>query len=225
MSTKPIRVWLAPPGPNPWKVILVLEELQEIKAKPFIDINPNGRVPAIEDPNTSLVLWETGAILLYLVKQYDVAKKLTYEAMQEKSHVKQWLVFQVSGQGPYYGQASWFQVLHSERLPSAVNRYIEEAKRVYGVLEKRLTDKEWLVGDRVTIVDLAFVSWNDQLEGVLGCGAETKFDGFPRVKASHESIIARPSWKKAIDIRAKLIDEQSLRWNGMPKGISNIEAL
>ncbi|KAF2788508.1 glutathione S-transferase II [Melanomma pulvis-pyrius CBS 109.77] len=234
MSTKPIRVWLAPPGPNPWKVVLVLEELQipyeiksikfqDIKTKPLIDLNPNGRVPAIEDPNTGLVLWETGAIILYLVEQYDVVKKLTYGSLQEKSHVQQWLMFQVSGQGPYYGQASWFHVLHSEKLPSAVNRYVDEVKRVCGVLEQGLTDKKWLVGDKMTIADLAFVPWNDRLDVVLMCPAESKFDGFPRVKAWHESMIARPSWKKAMDTRAKLMDEQGLMWNGMPKDVSNME--
>jgi glutathione S-transferase len=114
-------------------------------------------------------------------------------------------------------------VLHSEKLPSAINRYVDEAKRVCGVLEQGLTEKKWLVGDKMTIADLAFVPWNDRLDVVLMCPAESKFDGFPRVKAWHESMIARPSWKKAMGIRAKLMDEQGLMWNGMPKDVSNME--
>ncbi|KAG9375980.1 Glutathione S-transferase II [Pyrenophora tritici-repentis] len=171
----------------------------------------------IEDPNTDLVLWETGAIILYIVEQYDVGKKLTYGTVQEKSHVQQWLMFQVSGQGPYYGQAS------CEKLPSAINRYVEEAKRICGVLEQSLTDREWLVGDKMTIADLAFVPWNDRLDVVLMCPIESKFDSFPRVKDWHERMIARPSWKKAMDIRTKLMDEQGLMWNGMPEDIANME--
>jgi glutathione S-transferase len=116
-----------------------------------------------------------------------------------------------------------FQVLHSEKLPSAVNRYVEEAKRICGVLEQGLMDKNWLVGDKMTIADLAFVPWNDRLDVVLMCAAESKFDGFPRVKAWHESMITRPSWKKAMDIREKLMDEQGLMWNGMPKDVSNMD--
>ncbi|PSN75192.1 glutathione S-transferase II, partial [Corynespora cassiicola Philippines] len=236
ISTKPIRVWLAPPGPNPWKVIVILEEFQipyEIKSikfqdvenEPFVKLNPNGQVPAIEDPNTGLVLGETGAIILYLVEQYGVAKKLTYGTVQEKSQVQQWLMFQVSGQGPYYGQATWFHVLHSEMLPSAVDRYVEEAKRICGVLEQSLKDKRWLVGDKMTIADLAFVPWNDRLDVVLMCPAESKFDGFPQVKAWHEGMVARPSWKRAMDIRAKLMDEKGLMWNYMPKSVSNIRKI
>ncbi|KAI4213977.1 MAG: hypothetical protein LQ351_003381 [Letrouitia transgressa] len=228
------------PGPNPWKVdldpivILLLEELQvsyeiksikfdEIKKKPYTDLNPNGRVPAIEDPNTGLTLWESGAIILYLVEQYDTEKKLTYDTLVEKNQLTQWLMFQMSGQGPYYGQASWFHVLHSEKVPSAINRYVDEARRVCGVLERCLQGKDWLVGDKISFADLAFVPWNDRLEVVLMVEDGRKFDGFPNVKAWHERMASRPSWKKAMEIRAQLMDEQGLMWNGMPKGVSNME--
>lgn len=81
----------------------------DIKKKPFIDINPNGRVPAIEDPNTDLTLWESGAIYQYLIEQYDTDKRLSYTTVKEKNLCNQWLHFQMSGQGPYYGQCGWFQ--------------------------------------------------------------------------------------------------------------------
>lgn len=230
---KPIRVHMCPPGPNPWKVVLILEELnipyeinsfkfEDVKKKPFTDLNPNGRAPAIEDPNTDLVLWETGAIIQYIVEQYDTRKTLTYETLKEKHHLNQWLMFQVSGQGPYFGQAGWFNVLHPEKLPSAINRYNNELKRVLGVLDGCLEGKQWLVGDKITFADLAFATWNDRIDSLILCPSEAKFDGFPNVKAWHERMTSRPSWTKAMQTREKLMDEQGLMPNGMPKGITNM---
>jgi glutathione S-transferase len=232
--TQPIQVWMAPPGPNPWKVILVLEELkvpyeiqpirfENIKKKPFIDLNPNGRVPAIVDPNADdLVLWETGAILTYLVEQYDAHKILSGRSLQERHHLNQWMYFQASGQGPYYGQAGWFNNHHQEKLPSAMERYNNEVHRILGVLEGCLEGKQWLVSHRMTFVDLAFAPWNDRLDATTQCLPEDKFKGFPNVQAWHERITSRDSWIKAMDIRAKLMDEQGLTWSGIPKDQSSL---
>lgn len=99
-----------------------------------------------------------------------------------------------------------------------INRYVDEARRVCGVLEGCLQGRDWLVGDKITFADLAFVPWNDRLEVVLMVENEKKFEGFPNVKAWHERMTSRPSWTKAMEIRAKLMDEQGLMWNGMPKG-------
>ncbi|KAI1114206.1 glutathione S-transferase II [Nemania sp. NC0429] len=230
--TKPIRLWLTPPGPNPWKVVVILEELQvpyeiksfkfdDVKKKPFIDINPNGRVPAIEDPNHDLTLWESGAIITYLIEQYNPERLLTYDTLKEKHHLNQWLHFQMSGQGPYWGTAGWFNVLHQEKLPSAIERYNAQVLRVLGVLDKWLEGKEWLVGDKITYADLAWATWNDRLDSVILCPADNKFEGFPNVEAWHERMISRPSWKKAMEIRARLMDEQGLTWEGRPKGIAS----
>lgn len=162
----------AAPGPNSWKTAYLLEELglnyeiksfrfDDVKKPPFIDINPNGGVPAIEDPNTDLVLWESGAIAQYLVEQYDTEHRLSYESFQEKHLCNQWLHFQVSGQGPYYGQCGWFTYLHHEKFPSAIERYANEIRRIIGVLQGVLAakpaDKQFLVGDKQTYVDMAFV--------------------------------------------------------------------
>lgn len=231
--TKPIRVWMAPPGPNPWKVVIVLEELQvpyeiksfkfeEIKKKPFIDINPNGRVPAIEDPNTDITLWESGAIITYLIEQYDKNHILSYDTLKEKHQCNQWLHFQMSGQGPYFGQAGWFNVLHAEKLPSAIERYQAEVRRIQGVLDGQLKDRDWLVGDKMTYADMAFAPWNDRTDALLECAAADKFQGFPHLQAWHERVTARPSWKKAMETRAVLMDEQGLDWHGMPKGMKNM---
>jgi glutathione S-transferase len=82
-------------------------KFDDVKKKPFTDINPNGRVPAIEDPNTDLTLWESGAIVQYIIDQYDTKHVLSYGTVKEKALCNQWLMFQMSGQGPYWGQASW----------------------------------------------------------------------------------------------------------------------
>ncbi|KAF2108110.1 glutathione S-transferase [Lophiotrema nucula] len=232
--TKPIKVHLCPAGPNPWKVVLLLEELgvpyeinsfpfQEVKSKPYTDINPNGRVPAIEDRNTGITLWETGAIILYLIEQYDITHKLSYPDIKQRHLTNQYLFFQVSGQGPYFGQAGWFNVLHSEKVQSAIDRYNSELKRVLGVLDTVLEGKEWLVGDKITYADLSFATWNDRIDSLILCAPEDKFKGFLNVQAWHERMISRPSWATCMDKRAQLMDEQGLLPNGMPKGVSNME--
>ncbi|KAL8996920.1 MAG: hypothetical protein Q9169_003679 [Polycauliona sp. 2 TL-2023] len=179
---------------RPVEVIIVLEELgvpyeiksirfEGIKKPPFIDINPNGRAPAIIDPNTDITLWESGAIILYLVEHYDTHKKLTFESLLKKSLLNQWLMFQMSGQGPYFGQCGCFNVLHPEKLQSAIERYSNEVKRVLGVLESSLDSKQWLVGDKCIYADLSFVTWNDRMDMVLGVADSDPLKEFPNVKA------------------------------------------
>jgi glutathione S-transferase len=122
-----------------------------VKSEPYTTINPNGRVPAIVDPNPSsgpLTLWESGAIIEYLIETYDKDNKLTYTSFSEKYLLKQYLHFQMSGQGPYYGQAVWFRRFHPEDVPSAKERYDGQLVRVLGVLDKILEGREYLVGDK-----------------------------------------------------------------------------
>lgn len=216
------------------------------------------RPAAIEDPNTDLVLWESGAIINYLIDQYDTNHTISYATLKEKHQSNQWrkctfiwllavsfpirkgggksiltkpqfgpVHFQMSGQGPYFGQAGWFNVLHAEKLPSAISRYQDEVRRIHGVLEGWLAKREqhgsqWLVGDKMTYADLAFTTWNDRSDAILECAPEDKFKGFPRVQDWHERMTSRPSWKKAMELRAKLMDEQGLTWTGMPKGFKNL---
>lgn len=130
--------------------------------------------------------------------------------------------FQMSGQGPYFGQAGWFNVLHAEKLPSAIERYQAEVRRIQGVLDGQLKDRQWLVGDKMTYADMAFAPWNDRTDALLQCAAADKFQGFPHLQAWHERVTARPSWKKAMETRAVLMDEQGLDWHGMPKGMKNM---
>ncbi|XXH05479.1 hypothetical protein Hte_011909 [Hypoxylon texense] len=213
---KPIRVWLFPEGPNPLKVLLVLEELQipyeierikreNVKSKPLTDLNPNGRVPVIEDPNTNLVLWESGAILTYLVDEYDKDKTLTYATGNEKHLVNQWLYFQASGQGPYFGQAAWFLLQHPEKVPSAIKRYQDEIRRVFGVLERHLEGKQWLVGDKMTFADLAWVPYNNDTEMLMSQPGHSLLSDFPNVESWCGRMTSRPSWKKVMETRAQLL--------------------
>jgi glutathione S-transferase len=123
--------------------------VENSKSEEFTKLNPNGRVPAIHDPNTGLTLWESGAIVEYLVETYDKENKLTYTSFPEKYQLKQYLHFQMSGQGPYYGQLVWFSMRHHEKIESAVTRYEEQVWRVISVLDKILEGREYLVGDKV----------------------------------------------------------------------------
>jgi glutathione S-transferase len=194
-----------------------------VKKKPFIDVNPNGRVPAIEDPNEDLTLWESGAIYQYIIETYDTEHRLSYETPKERHLCSQWLHFQMSGQGPYYGQCGWFRHLHPEKIQSAIDRYANEIKRVIGVLEGVLAakpaDQQWLVGDKMTFADMAFVPWNFRLSEVLTQTWDEVWEGAPHVRAWHERMVELPSWKRSMDTRARLMDEQGLQWNGVPKGI------
>ncbi|KAI0875602.1 glutathione S-transferase [Hypoxylon argillaceum] len=206
----PVVVWVTPPGSNPYKVIIILEELSipytiksikfdDVKKKPLIDVNPNRRVPAIQDPSTDLTLWESGAIINYLIKKYDTAYELSHLSFKEKHLLNQWLHFQMSG----------FRVLHPEKVLSAIDRYTEQVKR------------DWLVGDKMTYADMAWVPWNEHIHHSIGTSYEAQLDGFPNVKAWHERMVNRPTWQKCNHIRTHMMDEQGSDWNGIPKGIKS----
>ncbi|TVY82787.1 Glutathione S-transferase-like protein tpcF [Lachnellula suecica] len=202
--SKPITLYSHGTGPNPWKVDLILRELNipyetewmdfaDLKKEPFESkVSPNGRVPAIHDPNTNITLWESGAIIEYLVATYDKSAALTYTSSPEKYHVSQWLHFQMSGQGPYFGQAAWFWKFHQEQLPSAKERYFEQVKRVFYVLDKALKGKTWLVGDKCTIADLSFVTW-DGMAAKMGIEKN-----YPDYYAWNQRLVARPSVQKML---------------------------
>lgn len=183
-SLKPITIH-GKHGPNPPKVRMLCEELglpydlidtqfPELKKPDFLAINPNGRMPAIHDPNTDLTLWESGAIIEYLVEKYDIDNKISFPAGSTEAQIaRQWLFFQVSGQGPYYGQAVWFTKYHPEQIESAQSRYYREIERVTSVLNGHLEKQEkgadgpWLVGGKFSYADLAFVPWQVMI-GMLG---------------------------------------------------------
>ncbi|KAH6618845.1 glutathione S-transferas-like protein [Boeremia exigua] len=195
-------------GPNPPKVRILCEELglpytlidtlfSEVKTPAYLAINPNGRMPAIVDPNTSLTLWESGAIMQYLIDTYDVAGRLSFAPGSNDAHLaRQWLHFQNSGQGPYYGQAVWFTKYHPEVVESARARYCREIERVTGVLDGHLRAQEagedggkWLVGGKCSYADLAFLPWQVWAGKVLG--DTTDLSEFTEVAAWVERMGAR----------------------------------
>lgn len=124
-------------------------QVDDVKSEAFLKLNPNGRAPVIIDPNNdNFTLWESGAIVEYLVETYDILNHLTLEDRKSKWLLQQYLHFQMSGQGPYYGQAVWFY-RQTEDIPTAKQRYIEQVLRVFGVLDNILKDREYLVGGKL----------------------------------------------------------------------------
>ncbi|AEO54056.1 hypothetical protein MYCTH_2313641 [Thermothelomyces thermophilus ATCC 42464] len=219
---KPIKAY-GKGSPNTDKVVIILEELglpHEIETVPYSDvkkpeylaINPNGRLPSIRDPNTGLTLWESGAILQYLVDKYDTDHKLSFPAGSNEDYLaKQWLFFQTTGQGPYYGQAVWFTTYHQEKLPSAIDRYINEIKRVTGVIEGHLArqkeehgakegfDGPWLVGNKLSYVDFSFAPWQAIAKRLFGETGQYNEDDYPFVKEWLGKLLARESVRKALE--------------------------
>eukprot|EP01088_Endostelium_zonatum_P017309 TRINITY_DN503_c0_g1_i1.p1 TRINITY_DN503_c0_g1~~TRINITY_DN503_c0_g1_i1.p1 ORF type:complete len:225 (-),score=46.39 TRINITY_DN503_c0_g1_i1:9-683(-) len=213
-SGKPqITLYSHASGPNGWKVAYVLEELGlnyetimldfnkgEHKAESFTKYNPNGRIPAIIDHNNNdFVLWESGAILEYLADKYDTKHSISFTQDNERYQAKQYLYFQASGQGPYFGQLAWFKFFHSEKIPSAVERYSKEVKRVLGVLEdilKKPESKGYLVGGKASIADISFIPWSTGVETFLLKDEISIEKEYPHVHTWLNSLLARPAIQK-----------------------------
>ncbi|KAJ5134383.1 glutathione S-transferase [Penicillium atrosanguineum] len=212
MSLKPLNLWTLQGhagSPNPWKVLMILEELKvpyepklvdlsDLKKKPYESINRNGR-----DLNTGITIWESGAILEYMGDTYDKQHTISFTAgSKEYYESKQWLHYQVSGQGSYFGQAAWFTVYHPEKVPSAVERHVNDIRRVSGVLNRSLQNKEYLVGGKYSYVDAVFVPWFEV--AALFWSKEMVLENeFPRVNSWLNRIKARPAIAKTIDDKAK----------------------
>jgi len=210
---KPITLYSHATGPNPWKVAIVLEELGLEYETKFIDkkvmhtpvyekYNPNGRAPTIEDPNTGITLWESGAIIQYLVEQYDKEEKISFKSFPEKHFANQYLQFQMSGQGPYFGQAAWFSNFHQEKIPSAIERYVNEVKRVTKVLDECLKGKEYLVGNKCSYADLSFITWYTMTPFLDKTGKlQEAIDALPNYKAWMDRLLARPAVQKVLEAK------------------------
>ncbi|KAJ0310055.1 hypothetical protein COL516b_002561 [Colletotrichum fioriniae] len=202
IASKPIVLYGHSYTPNPSKVVMILEELKipyehiiidlaVVKEEPYLSINPNGRLPAIKDPNTGITLWESGAIVEYLVETYDDTGALSLASREDRFLLKQWLHFQVSGQGPYFGQLGWFKLFHPEDVPSAKERYEEQTVRVLSVLDRALKGKKYLVGDKAKLIG---EGWNAKWE------VDSKY---PDYAAWGERIRARPVVKNVLETMGK----------------------
>jgi len=195
-------------APNPAKVALFLEEAGlayeavpvdtakgEQHEPAFRAINPNGKVPAIVDtdgPGGEAAVFDSTAILLYLG---DKTGRFVGTAA-DRPALLSWLMFIASGIGPYSGQAVHFQRAAPEKLPYAVNRYRREVERHYGVLDRRLEDRDHIVGKDYTIVDMSAWGWIDRASFALP-GSDDPLSAFPNIKRWFQAIDARPAVARA----------------------------
>ena len=175
----------------------------------FLAISPNNKIPAIVDPDgpdgQPISLFESGAILLYLA-----AKTGRYlpEGLRERYEVLQWLMFQVGGVGPMLGQAHHFRIYAPEKIDYAVDRYTNEARRLYGVMDRRLARQTYLAGPAYSIADIAVFPW---LRSWKNQGID--WNDFPHLKGWFDEIAARPAVKRGVevlaDLRKPLVDDQA----------------
>ena len=193
--------------PNGKKVSIMLEEIgmpyevhpinigQGDQFKPeYLAINPNNKIPSIIDPDgpggKPLTLFESGAILMYLAEK---SGKLWPADLRQRYTVIQWLMFQMGGVGPMFGQANYFYRLE-EKIPFAIERFHKEALRLYGVLEKALGKNEFLSGE-YSIADIATYPWVWRHEV-----HHVRLEDFPSVKRWYDSISDRPAVKRGMEI-------------------------
>jgi len=190
--------------PNGWKASIMLEEIglpyevkpirldqEEQKQDWFLEINPNGRIPAIIDRDEDdFAVFESGAILIYLAEKTG---RLLPEDPRGRSRVLQWLMFQMAGIGPMQGQANVFFRYAPEKIPFAIDRYHRETRRLYEVLDGALAKREYLAGD-YSIADIATWPWV-RIHGWAGVG----IDGLPNLERWLERVGERPAvatgWK------------------------------
>ena len=197
--------------PNGHKIHIMLEELGlEYKVIPidigagdqftpeFLAISPNNKIPAIIDSDgpdgKPLALFESGAILLYLAEK--TGKFLPLDPVGRYTTM-QWLMFQMGGVGPMLGQAHHFRIYAPEKIEYAVNRYSNEAKRLYGVMDKQLGGTRYLAGNDYSIADIATFPWSRSWKNQ---GIE--LDEFPNVKRWFDEISARPAVIRGVEVLA-----------------------
>ncbi len=204
------------PTPNGVKVSIMLEEIglpyeahlvsfernDQFSAE-FLSLNPNNKIPAILDPDgpggQPLGLFESGAILLYLAEKSgqllpaDPARR--YETLQ-------WLMFQMGGVGPMFGQVGFFHVFagkdFEDKRPR--DRYVAEARRLLGVLDQRLQGRDWLMGDEYTIADIATLPWVRNLVEYYKAGDLVGYADFKQVQRVLAAFVARPAVQRGLQI-------------------------
>ncbi len=190
----------------PYEPHLVSFETNDQLTPEFLSLNPNNKIPAIIDPDgpggAPLALFESGAILWYLAEKtgrflpQDAAAR--YETLQ-------WLMWQVGGVGPMFGQVGFFHKFagkdYEDKRP--LGRYVAESKRLLGVLEQRLTGRRWVMGEDYTIADIAVFPWVRNLVGFYGAGELVEFDRFPQVQRALAAFVERPAVQRGLEIPAR----------------------
>jgi GST-like protein len=206
------------PTPNGVKVSIMLEELglpyeahkvsfetQDQLSAEFMSLNPNNKIPVIIDPNgpggQALGLFESGAILIYLAEK---SGELLPEDPAMRYETIQWLMFQMAGIGPMFGQVGFFNkfagAAYEDKRPR--DRYVAEARRLLEVLEKRLLGRTWIMGDEYSIADIATFPWVRNLIGFYESGDLVGITDFPNVLRALDGFVARPAVIRGLNIPA-----------------------
>lgn len=204
------------PTPNGVKVSIMLEEIglvyephmvsfdrNDQLSPEFLSLNPNNKIPAILDPNgpnnQPLALFESGAILLYLA---DKTQQLIALDLAGRYHTIQWLMFQMGGIGPMFGQVGFFNKFagksYEDKRP--LDRYVAESKRLLGVLNQQLEAGPWIMGETYSIADIATFPWVRNLIGFYESGDLVGIENFPHVLRSLHTFLARPAVIKGLTI-------------------------
>ena len=212
----PDRIQLYSLGtPNGVKVSIALEELglpyeahrvtlsdADVKSPAFLSLNPNNKIPAIIDPNgpndQPLALFESGAILIYLAEKTD---RLLGASIAERYEVMQWLMFQMGGVGPMFGQLGFFYAFAGKEIadPRPRERYIAEVKRLLNVINGRLEGRDWIAGD-YSIADIAIAPWLDTIGRFYKASDVTEFNSFTRVTSYLARFNARPAVQRGWNV-------------------------
>ena len=204
------------PTPNGVKVSIMLEEIglpyeahlvdfnqNDQRTPEFLSLNPNGKIPAILDPNgpggEPLPLFESGAILQYLAEK--TGKLLPVDAARRYQTI-QWVYFQMGGIGPMFGQVGFFNKFagreYEDKRP--LQRYVAESKRLLGVMETRLAGRQWIMDDEYTIADISMLGWVRNLIGFYEARELVEFDSFRYVPAWLERGLARSAVQRGLNI-------------------------
>ncbi|MBK6630514.1 MAG: glutathione S-transferase N-terminal domain-containing protein [Betaproteobacteria bacterium] len=204
------------PTPNGVKVSIMLEEIglpyeahrvafdsNDQLSPEFISLNPNNKIPAIIDPDgpggRPLPLFESGAILIYLAEK---SGQLLPGDPHERYQALQWLMFQMGGIGPMFGQVGFFHKFagkeYEDKRPR--DRYVAESRRLFGVLNQRLADRPWLLGDAYSIVDIATFPWVRNLLGFYEAGELVGSGDFPHVTRALGAFLERPAVQRGLTI-------------------------
>jgi GST-like protein len=204
------------PTPNGVKVSIMLEEIglpyevhlvdfgkDDHKTPEFLSLNPNGKIPAILDPDgpggKPLPLFESGAILQYLAEKTG---KLMPADPARRWQTIQWLHFQMGGIGPMFGQVGFFHKFAGKDIPDKrpLERYVNEAARLLGVIEQRLDGRQWIMDDDYTIADISMLGWVRNLVGFYGARELVDFDSLTHVPAWLNRGLARPAVERGLNI-------------------------
>lgn len=204
------------PTPNGVKVSIMLEEIalpyeahrvsfedNEQFSSEFLSLNPNNKIPAILDPNgpegQPLALFESGAILLYLAEK---SGQLLPAQARQRYECIQWLMWQVGGVGPMFGQLGFFHKFAGSQYPDKRprDRYVAEVVRLLGVLEQRLQQRRWLMGDTYSIADIAVLPWVNTLLGFYGAGELVDFARFANVRRVLDAFLVRPAVQRGLQV-------------------------